>query len=1261
MSRSGGAIGVRASIVGSPVQGTERARRVVAIAALLLCAFTSTGRRSIVHASDGGIYVPIAINGSVIRGLPEIEMSRAHGLVDAPFDLELSVDFPDATIRFTLDGKAPGPDHGTIYAGPIRIERTTVLRAVAFRDGFRPSPTLTATYLFLADVVVQSVSPPGYPPTWGIFPEGPFAGNPVPADYAVDTRITLNDPRYRETIQDDLRSIPSLSIVMDPEDLFGVGPGTLGIYSHPLEKGTTIDPETGMVERPWERPASAEWLPPDGGPGFQIDAGIRIAGGWSRKPDGMAKHSFSLRFRREYGAGRLRYPLFEQDGPDTFDSIRLRAGQADTIHYYTAKAQYIHDEWGRETQAAMGWEAARGTWAHLYLNGLYWGLYNVTEELNDAFGADHMGGEEDDWDVIDADPDAGPGGWRADEGEEGAFKALIALKDGSSGGVIDRDTYALAGSFIDLPSYIDTTLIQLYGDNWDWPDNNWTAMRSRVLEGGFRFFIWDFEQILPLRRQGEVCGPCSDKPDVDTCGTRQCGTHVVTDGPAGLHGWLMGSPEYRLAFADRARMHLFEDGALTPTRTAARYAKIAGTVERAMVGESARWGDVAFGERTRNENWFFIRPFLGVTWTLDDHWRPERDRVLREFFPGRSDAVVQQLCAIDLYPPVSSPRIRIAAGDADSRTGFVVTIDRLADGCAGQFGEGTIWYTVDGADPRKAWSDDRPWRGDVHTPGARVYRGPIGVPAGRLTKIVARLRTPDGVWSAAAEVTLGVPRLAVSELMYHPADDPDLEWLEIINLDPITADLSGVEVLEGVTYTFAAGVSLEPGRRLVLARDAGALVRRHPLLRVHGEFDGRLSNSGERITLRAPNGAIIWSAEYDDEDFWPLMPDGLGYSLVLRDPSVPPVNAESWRASDRPGGSPGAPDPVPPFDGRVVINEVLAHSDGPYEDAIELHNPSAAGAVDIGGWFISDDRDQPRKFRIPDGTVLEPGGYASFYESDFRNSAGGPGFAFSADGEEATLYSADASGTPTGYFRRVRFAASRSNVSFGRMVTEGGIDFTALVTPTFGVESPTTREVFREGGGAPNARPKIGPVVINEILVRPLGSSARFVELLNVSDAPVPLGGDEADGTGPWALIGSLSVTFPPGLMIDPGEYVIVTAVEASVFRSLHTVPEGTEVIGPWEGMLGTEGGDITLVAPPFGTTSDIEDGPWVVVDRVRYRTSPPWPGPQAAHGRSLERINALGYGNDPRNWIALRAHGSPGRSNTRPVRIWLPLTIRNR
>ena len=74
---------------------------------------------------------------------------------------------------------------------------------------------------------------------------------------------------YAATIRDDLKSLPTLSIVMNADDMFGVN----GIYTNSLSDGIA-----------WERETSVELIYPDGTEGFQVDSGIRIQGGYFRRP-----------------------------------------------------------------------------------------------------------------------------------------------------------------------------------------------------------------------------------------------------------------------------------------------------------------------------------------------------------------------------------------------------------------------------------------------------------------------------------------------------------------------------------------------------------------------------------------------------------------------------------------------------------------------------------------------------------------------------------------------------------------------------------------------------------------------------------------------------------------------------------------------------------------------------------------------------------------------------------------------------------------
>ena len=172
---------------------------------------------------------------------------------------------------------------------------------------------------------------------------------------------------------------------MTLDDLFGA---TQGIYANP--NGTTAS---------WERPASIEMIWPDGQEGFQANCGARIYGDVGRREK---KKSIRLLFKGMYGQTKLDYPLFGEEAAQEFDTFILRANFNDGYPYGQAKTQYLRDEWSRRLQLALGQPAAHGRYVHLYINGLYWGLYNPVERPDASFAAAYCGGDKDDWDAYNS-------------------------------------------------------------------------------------------------------------------------------------------------------------------------------------------------------------------------------------------------------------------------------------------------------------------------------------------------------------------------------------------------------------------------------------------------------------------------------------------------------------------------------------------------------------------------------------------------------------------------------------------------------------------------------------------------------------------------------------------------------------------------------------------------------------------------------------------------------------------------------------------
>ncbi|MBN1669864.1 MAG: lamin tail domain-containing protein [Kiritimatiellae bacterium] len=486
--------------------------------------------------------------------------------------------------------------------------------------------------------------------------------------------------------------------------------------------------------------------------------------------------------------------------------------------------------------------------------------------------------------------------------------------------------------------------------------------------------------------------------------------------------------------------------------------------------------------------------------------------------------------------------------------------------------------------------------------------------------------------------------LRISEIHYNPDRNEEYEFIELKNTRSSSLDISGVAFTDGIAFTFPGGTSLAAGEYLVLVRNLAsfrALYGTGP--RVGGTYAGNLDNGGEHLELRDKAGEKILSFEY--KDGWYPATDAVGQSLVMTELAPHDRehwdNAANWRASYAYGGSPGADD----VDAGIVINEVLTHSDAPLEDAIELYNTSGA-SVDIGGWYLSDDAGNLKKYRIPSGTVVGAHGYKVFYEYQFNQTPGSAScFALSSHGDDLWLCQADASGNLKGYRAYVDFGPAENGVSFGGYVCgDGRVDFTAMSARTFGVDNPGSLTQFRTGTGKANSAPKLGPVVINELMYHPEDGGHEFIELCNSAAATVPLY-DTAYPANTWRLTGAVDYIFPGGVTLGAGEYVLVVPLAPAEFRTLYGIPAGTRIFGPYIGALDNAGESLSLRKP------DPPDPEWGVayvrVDRVAYDNKAPWPEGADGAGPSLERRSAGAYGNEPASWQAsAAAGGSPGRAN---------------
>ena len=623
--------------------------------------------------------------GATTQGVvADTRFNRERGFYDSGFVVVIQSRTAGAHIRYTTDGSSPSPTHGLGDENPVvvRIESTTTLRAMAYKAGLTPSNVDTHTYIFPKHVVRQPRYPSGFPTSIG----GIGMGDLTEFDYEMDPAI-VDHADYRREILSAMKAIPSLSIVMDKQDLFGQ------VFT---DDGELKRSESGVYfrsqEKPGRGPASVELIYPHAPDrGFQVDCAIESHAGYG------VKRALKLVFKNEYGVGKLRTKLM-QDAPlngesatTKFDRLVLRSGHTRSFAGYDAgRTTYARDQWLRDTEIAMTGLGAHGSFVHLYLSGFYWGLYNAAERPDGWFTSAHLGGEKSDWMAVNHN-----GVLHGDDRRWQYLRGPLKDKD-----MQVLQNYRELQQYLDVEHFADYIILAWYSRLYDWgPDRNWYGGNRNNPPGPFRFFMWDAEYTL--------FSGATPMAWVHELFTRSAATR--SGDMVGIWHALAQSPEFMMLFADQVYQHCFR-GALTEERSIARWRRLVAFIESAVVAESARWGDArkALGEPTRTRN---------------DTFLPQVRRV-EEVMTGNVSHFIEVLRQEDYYPRIDPPEpTRISASS--------VTLLQTQGA--------EIYVTRDGSDPRAVG-------GVVSKRAEHVRSGDsIALEGGR--KLKARAR--DGIeWSA---------------------------------------------------------------------------------------------------------------------------------------------------------------------------------------------------------------------------------------------------------------------------------------------------------------------------------------------------------------------------------------------------------------------------------------------------------------------------------------------------------------------------------
>jgi hypothetical protein len=788
----------------------------------------------------------IHTNFKIKAGGEKIQLSDTSGfIIDQIYSIEISSDL----------SWGRQPDGGTdwlFFSDPTPLLSNTT-------DGFA---AFSAT--------IEFSIPPGF-----------YQANISVAITALDTvdeiRYTLDgsDPHVFSSIYSGPVELDQTSVLRARSFTVGLLPGkiltqtyffdensTLPVISLSTDPANMFDEETGIYENyneDWERPVHIEFFETDKQRKISADAGIKIGGNHTR---GRAQKAFQINFRGKYGPDIIEYQVFPDLPVFEFKNLYLRAAgnDWDQVHFRDGFLQTLVRNFEFETQAYRP--------ASIFLNGVYWGILNIRQRYNDQYFISMFDVQPDNIDLLEhAHPDDF---MTVLKGDLDAFNILYDYIENND--FSDDSPYEFIQTKMEINSFIDWVIAEIYFNNTDWPTNNVKMWRPKTESGKFRWILFDLDWSYGYQRTR--LGPEDEN-------TYKANTLTWALGPGKMFTGTMlrqflDNNQFRTEFINRFADYL--NTVFKPEYVQQLIAAIQQHLEPEMPRHYARFKSDPVSKWyeyiTIVENFAQNRPFY-------------IRRHIREYF-GLTDT----LEITTQISPAGSGCIKlnqISINDSNWQgiyfSDIPVTLKAVPK----------IGYRFNG------------WSGNTSSDSVTIIRTP----------------SSDITLIAHFEVdTTAVNTVIINELNYNSLNEFDPEdWLELHNPTDRSIDISGWKIMDeddNTGYIIPANTILPSMEYIVLCRNIIQFNQLFPdVTNTRGNTGFGLNNAGEVIRLYNNHNQLVDSVAYDDDFPWPVQPDGNGPTLALGDPQLDNSQAQNWMASNR-YGTPGKPN-----DFQVVsINEL---------------------------------------------------------------------------------------------------------------------------------------------------------------------------------------------------------------------------------------------------------------------------------------------------------------------------------------------------
>ena len=679
----------------------------------------------------------------------------------------------------------------------------------------------------------------------------------------------------RTYILDRDHDMPMVSLVTEPDNFFS---NETGIYV--LGDGSFPDfPHFGSnIWEDWERPIHFSLYEQDELT-IEFNAGTKIFGGWSRALD---QRSLSIFARGQYGLSEIDYPLFPNRPYDKYQSFILRNSGNDFLvsNIRDVTLTSLMDGSGLETQAYKP--------VVTYVNGLYWGLFNMREKMNEHYLASRYGINPDEIDIL------GP----FDEVIQGSsedYRSMMTFLETNS--LTSDESYQWIADQVDIDNFIIYHVAQIYFDNTDWPGNN--NKQWRVKDGKWRWILYDTDfgfgtwdanafQNNTLLFALEPNGPFWPNPPASTLLFRK----------------LVENINFRNKFVNQFADEL--NSRFIRERVEEHIENVAANVASEIPDHYDRWG----GNTSQHNQ------------KVDDMIR------FGNFRPYRIKEHIKSQFGLPAHHQITL--------QVDNPTQGFITVNSL---------------TIDDPIWKGDYFEDVPIKVSAFPKQGYTFSHWAGSGTSTNAELSIDLNS-DLSFIAFFVPSNDEPSVIINEINYNSNEENDSgDWIELYNpfdspIDLINWVITDKDYESG--YVFSENMLLQGGAYIILAKDELKFQNVHDdVQNVKGNLSFGLSSEGETLQLYSSEGLLTDSVSYLPTLPWSELANGQGYTLELRSPELDNSKSENW-TSFRSLGSPGESNDEISEITEIENKLQIKRYPNPFVDVVKLdiylHNSSFVSA-----------------------------------------------------------------------------------------------------------------------------------------------------------------------------------------------------------------------------------------------------------------------------------------------------------------------------